>query len=333
MSLQRTICGRWKLDPARMAAEQECAMQRRPLLLLPLLAAASAAAQTPIAFHTAGAGSAFLPYGEGVAAWLGRQGFAVQVERSTGSLQNLSRVEDDPNAVGCAFLGSVKDTLDGTAAAGGRRHTQLAALFPMYETSFQVAAPRRSGITDFAGLAGKRVGVGPSGGPAETFFRLAADTAGLTATTIGGTPTALVEALAKGEIDALWQGAIVPIPSLVAASRQADAQVFGLPPALVAAVVQRAPHLSPSITPPGTYAGQTTALTSFAAWNVVVANAALPDQRAYDLTRLVLAAPDPARDIHPSAAATRAANAPLNRLLPYHPGAARHYAEQGIRLA
>lgn len=307
-------------------------MQRRPLLLLPLFAALPAAAQAPIAFHTAGAGSAFLPYGEGVAAWLGRQGLAVQVQRSTGSLQNLSRVEDDPNAIGCAFLGSVKDALDGTPAAGGRRHTRLAALFPMYETSFQVAAPRRSGITEFAGLAGKRVGVGPSGGPAETFFRLAADTAGLTATIVGDTPAALVEALAKGEIDALWQGAIVPIPSLLAAMQRADAQVFGLPPALVAAVVQRAPHLSPSTSPAGTYAGQLAPLTSFAAWNVVVANTAMPDQQAHDLTRLVLSAPDPARDIHPAAAATRAANAPLNRLLPYHPGAARFYREQGIRL-
>lgn len=53
-------------------------MKRRTTLLLPMLAALPARAQAPIAFHTAGPGSAFLPYGEGVAAWLGRQGLALR---------------------------------------------------------------------------------------------------------------------------------------------------------------------------------------------------------------------------------------------------------------
>ncbi len=309
-------------------------MQRRHMIAAGLATAVTpAAAQTPLLLHTAGPGSAFLPYGTGVAAYLTRAGVPVEVRQSTGSLQNLTRVEDDPNSLGTAFLGSVADALAGTAAAGGRRHMRLAALFPMYETSFQVAALRASGLASFAQLAGKRVGVGPARGPAEIFFRAAAETAGVVpAEIVGGDPAALAADVVAGRLDALWQGAIVPIPSLVAVTTGADAVVFGLLPETVAAVTSRLPYLSPSTVPAGTYRGQTAPIATFAAWNFVVANRDLPDATAYALTRAVLAATDPAAQMHPMAAATLGRNAATNRILPFHPAAARAYAEAGIAL-
>jgi TRAP transporter TAXI family solute receptor len=295
-----------------------------------LLAAVPAAGQAPLRFYTAGAGSAFLPYGEGLAAFVGRQGIAIAVERSAGSLENLAKVEDDPRAIGTAFLGSAADALAGAPAAGGRVHGRVRALFPMYETSFQAAALRGSGLTKLADLAGKRVGAGPARGPAEVFLRAALAAAGIEAEVVPGDPAALATALARGEIDAFWQGAIVPIPSLLAAQAQADAIVFGLDPALVAAVVARLPYLAPTTIAPGTYRGQDAPLHSFAAWNFVVGNAALPEAEAHALTRAALSSANPAAEIHPAAAGTRAQNAPNNPIVPFHPGAARYYAERGI---
>jgi TRAP transporter TAXI family solute receptor len=93
------------------------------------------------------------------------------------------------------------------------------------------------------------------------------------------------------------------------------------------------PYLAPSSTPAGSYPGQAAPVSSFAAWNFVIANAALSDATAYAITRKVLSAANPAEDIHPSAAATRAANAVNNRILPFHPGAARYFREAGVELA
>ncbi len=307
-------------------------MHRRKLLAAPLALSAwpALAQEAPLTLYTAGSGSAFLPYGEGLAAFLARQGVALNVARSAGSLENLAKAEDDANALGTAFLGSAADAVAGTPAAGGRVHGRVRALFPMYETSFQVAALRTSGLTTIPGLAGKRVGAGPARGPAEVFFRAALAAAGIEAQIVPGDPAALATALARGEIDALWQGAIVPIPSLVAAQAQADAIVFGLDAALVAAVVARLPYLAPTTLPPGTYRDQTAPILSFAAWNFVVGNAALPEARAHALTRAALSAVNPALEIHPSAGGTVAANAPANSVLPFHPGALRYYAERGI---
>lgn len=307
-------------------------MRRRALLATPLLTAVPAVAQPALRLHTAGPGSAFLPYGEGMAAFLARQGISVSVERSAGSLENLARVEDDPASLGTAFLGSAADALAGAPAAGGRVHRNIRALWPMYETSFQAAARRDSGIARFADLAGKRVGAGPARGPAEVFFRAALAAAGMEAEVVSGDPAALASALAQGGIDALWQGAIVPIPSLVAAQAQSDVIVFGLEAPVIAAVVARLPYLTPTTVPAGTYRGQQAPILSFAAWNFVVANAALPEEVAYAVTRAALSAGDPAREIHPSAGGTRAENARANAVMAFHRGAGRYLRERGVEV-
>src|SRR5579863_8261275 len=124
------------------------------LLGLALFADAPARAETatPVAFMTAGDGSAFLPYGEGVAAYLAPKGIAVGIKKSGGSNENLSAVDASATTIGTAFMVSAYDAKHATGWALGHRHDNLRALFPMYETSFQVAAVRSSAIRSLADL-------------------------------------------------------------------------------------------------------------------------------------------------------------------------------------
>ncbi len=271
-------------------------MRRRALLAaLPLLPAAALAQAPLIEIFTAGIGSPFVTFGEGLAGLLTRAGMPAAVRGSTGSLQNLAAVEDMPHALGTAFLGSVQDALAGTPAAGGRRHARIRALFPMYETSFQVAALASSGLARFEQLDGRRVGAGPARGPAETFLLAAAEAAGIRVEVVSGDPSQMTEGLLSGTMDALWQGAIVPIPSILAAARRAPVTVFGPGPAAVARVTQRLPVLAPTTLPPETYPGQALPIESFAAWNFIVANEALPEETAFRITEAAMTAADPAR--------------------------------------
>jgi TRAP transporter TAXI family solute receptor len=109
--------------------------------------------------------------------------------------------------------------------------------------------------------------------------------------------------------------------------------VFGLSDAETTAMLQKFPQLSATTVPPGSYKGQTAAIKSVSAWNFVVANKGLPADTAYAITKTVLSAADPKSEIYPAAAGTRAANAAADRFMPFHPGAARYYAEAGIKLA
>jgi TRAP transporter TAXI family solute receptor len=308
----------------------------RSLLLLGLVAFSGASAFSqaiaPVTLMTAGDGSAFLPYGQGVAAYLASRGITIHVRKSAGSNENLSAVDVSPTTIGTAFMGSAYDAIHATGWAAGRKHDNLRALFPMYETSFQVAALRKSAISSLADLDGKKVGVGPAKGPAEVFFRAAAEIAHVRPVIVNGDPAALSRQVITGEIDALWQGAVVPIPSLSAVANQADAVVFGLSDPEVAATLQKFPQLSVTLIPPGTYKGQTAGIKSVAAWNFVVANKDLPIDVAYAITKAILSATDPKSEIYPTAAGTVAANATKNRIMPFHPGAMKFYAEAGIVL-
>jgi TRAP transporter TAXI family solute receptor len=308
----------------------------RSLLLLSLVAFSPASAFSQaiaqVTLMTAGDGSAFLPYGRGIAAYLARRGITIDVRKSAGSNENLSAVDASPTTIGTAFMGSAYDAIRATGWAAGRKHDNLRALFPMYETSFQVAALRKSGLNSLADLDGKKVGVGPAKAPAEVFFRAAAEAAHIKPVIVNGDPAALSRLVLNGEIDALWQGAVVPIPSLTDVADHADTVVFGLSDSEAAAMLAKLPALSATTIPAGTYKGQTAGIKSVSAWNFVVANKDLPAETAYALTKAVLSAGDPKSEIYPTATGTRAGNAANNRIMPFHPGAARFYREAGITL-
>ena len=200
----------------------------------------------------------------------------------------------------------------------------------MYETAFMAAALASRGLSSVKMLDGRKVGCGPAAGPAEDYFRAAAAVAGIKPVIVSGTPVDLAKQLLAGEIDAFWQGAFVPIPSLMVVTDVADVMVFGLSDDEAAAMSKRFPFMADAAYPPGTYRGQKTGLRTVAAWNAVIAHKDLDERTAHAITKAVLTAKDLSR-AGPAASATKAANASKNKVVPYHPGAIRALAELGVQ--
>ena len=291
----------------------------------------AAAQNIALSFATAGQGSAFLPYGQGIAKAIAGSGIVLDIKESKGSNENLDLVDASPTVIGTAFLGSALEALNGTGFAKDKPHKNVRALFPMYETAFMWAALKKSKLTTLKDLDGRKVGGGPVPGPAEGYFRAAAAIAGIKPQVIGGIPAEQAKELASGALDAFWQGAAVPIPSLVLAANAADCDVFGLSPAEMAGMSKQYPYMSDATYPVGTYRGQTAPIKTVAAWNVVVAHKDMPETTAYALAKAVLSAKD-LSGAGPAAASTRAENAGKNKVVPYHPGAIRALAEMGVKV-
>jgi uncharacterized protein len=282
-------------------------------------------------FFTAGQGSGFLPYGEGVAKIVNAQGgVQLTVRESKGSIENIGFVEARTDAVGTAFLGSAYEAQNGIGPFTGRKHANLTAIAPMYETSFQIAAKTSSGIASAAALAGKRVGVGPAGGPAEAFFKGLLEVTGLTATIVNGTSAELEAAYLGNTIDAFWQGASIPIPALKRMADQTDSAVFGLSPTEMEAMLKRFPYLAPGDVAANTYRRQSQPIRSVAAWNIIIAHRDLPEAAGYALAKAILGASGVAEATRGAGVGTKAENAGKNRVIAYHPGAARYLKERGF---
>lgn len=301
------------------------------LILLLALAVSSGAGAQELRLHSAGPGSALLPYAHGLARHLNASGAGpVVVVETAGSIANVASVEADPGVMGLTVLASAQDAIAGTGFAQGKPHANVRALFALYRTGYHAVALRERNLARILDLDSKRVGVGPTGGPAELFFQFLARDLHLKVTPVTGTPAELGQALLDGRIDAFFQGAIVPIPAIAAVTDRADAPVFGLTAWEIAGLVERYRYLSPMIVPARTYRGQSTHLATVASWNFAVVHKDLPDARVLAILRAVLQTDDPAKDIHPFAAETRAANAAQNRVIPFHPAALRFYREAGV---
>jgi uncharacterized protein len=308
-------------------------MNRRAFLALAAASPfASARAQSALRLLTGAPGGTFLPYGAALAGFFERAGLGpVAAVETAGSNANLTAVDADPEALGFAFLSAAQDAVRGAGFAAGRPLANVRALFATHRSTYHFAA-RRDGPRSLLDLEGKRVGVGPAGGPDAALFQTLANDLFLRAIPYTGSTNQLVEAMAESEIDAIWVGALLPVPAIAMATEEFDAHAFGLSAWEIARAIDRNPVLAPAVVPARTYRGQTAPIATVGAWNFLFAHKDLPEARAYALVRAAMRAAEPARDIHDFAAEARAINARQNRVAPFHPGALRFYREAGIAL-
>lgn len=282
-----------------------------------------------LSLYGGAAGGAFLPYAQGLAAFLSRDpALPVRAMESGGSIANLTIVQRDPNAIGLAFLPTVQEAVTSKGFAQGRNYGNIRALLPAFRSTYQIAVRRESDIGRILDLDRKRVGVGPAGGTDELLFAVAAKDLYLKPQFVNGTITELGESLLAGGIDALWVGARSPIPAISAVTGNGGARVIGLSAWDLAGLTARYPYLTPAIVPANTYPGQTRPFATVASWNLLVVNKDLPEEKALAIVKAILEARDPEKDIHPFANETRAEFLGENRVAEYHPGLLRYLRER-----
>src|SRR5262249_59201123 len=73
--------------------------------------------------------------------------------------------------LGFVTIGIALQAWNGTGVWAGKKPARsMRAIFPMYDTPFQFLVLQESGIRSVSEMSGKRVGVGPAGGTAATYF-------------------------------------------------------------------------------------------------------------------------------------------------------------------
>ena len=287
-----------------------------------------------ITVGTASQGGTYFVYGNGLAGFIGEAlGINASGEVTGGPVQNATLVQLGDHAIGLVTMGPAYEAWTGVSElAPGLEHRDLRALFPMYQTPFQVITLASSGIESVGDLDGRRVSVGPAGGTPGTYWPRFFDTLGVHPTVSNAGAADAASQLKDGLIDAFAFAAGVPISAFSQLAAEADVNIFSFTPDELTTLLAAHPEVSPLTIPAGTYSGQTDDQQSVAMWNFAIANASMPESLAYEIVKLVMENNDRMMDIHRAASETIMDNVLNNTFLPFHPGAVRYYEEHGITI-
>lgn len=283
---------------------------------------------------TGGTSGVYYPLGVALSKIYGDKikGARTQVQSTKGSVENLNLLQQGRAELAFALGDSVKLAWEGNAEVGFKsklgKLRGIAAIYPNY---IQIVASKESGIASLADLKGKGLSVGAPKSGTELNARAIFDAAGMSYEDLGKTeylPFAeSVELIKNRQLDATLQSAGLGVASLRDLATSLPIQVVSVP----AGVVEKlgAPYVAATI-PAGTYEGQSKDVPTVAVVNFFVTREDVPDETAYQMTKLLFENLPELVAAHKAASAIKLENAIKGMPIPLHPGAARYYEEKGL---
>ena len=278
---------------------------------------------------TASQGGTFFAYGSGWANLVAEElGISGGAEVTGGPMQNMALVHTGDAQFGMTTMGLARESLEGTnPIAPGLQMTNACAMFPMYQTPFSVTALASSGITSIADIPeGAKIGFGPAGSTSDTYFPLMMEALGVNFERRNGGWDDLGGQLQDGLLDVIAFAAGVPVPAVSQLEVQTDVNIIAFTPEEQAKILEAFPVNDYSIAA-DTYQTLEEDALSVSMWNFAIANCDLPESFVEAVVDVVMS--DNARmvNIHKAAGETVVENWDKNKVMMWHPGAAKWFKE------
>jgi uncharacterized protein len=208
----------------------------------------------------------------------------------------------------------------------------VCAIFPMYQTPFSVTALSSSGITSISEIPdGATIGFGPAGSTSDTYFPRMMETLGVNFERRNGSWSDLGSQLQDGLIDVVAFAAGIPIPAVSQLEVQTDVNIISMTDAEAKKITDNFP-VAEFIIPASTYQSLEKDSRVVSMWNFAIANCELPESLVYEITKLTMENNDQMVSIHKAATTSVPKNYDKNKVLPWHPGAARWFNENGYEI-
>lgn len=309
-------------------------------VLVTALAAACADDDAPkarfLSIATGGTGGIYYPYGGGVARILNEHlsNTRATAEVTGASADNLRFVEDGRADLAFVMGDVLADAVQGKGAFN--RALPIASIATLYTNYAHLVTLESTGIRDVTGLRGRVISVGSPGSgteiAAERILRAGGLDPAADIARQGLGVSESVGALKDGKIAAFfWMGG-VPTPALQDLAHSYGIRMRLIPTAGVFPAVREVygdVYVTGEV-PGGVYPGTDAAVPMLGVMNLLVVNASMDEQLAYDITRVVHEHQPELAAIHPEARNLRLDSAAKNSPAPFHPGAVRYYRERGV---
>ena len=293
-----------------------------------------------VAIGTGGTGGAYYPLGRALAAVLSKHLPQVQAsaEVTGGSVENLLRIGAGQSAIGIAIADVAFEAFNGEArfASGKVPLRTLAALYP---NRLHVVTIEGAGVEKIADLKGKRVSTGVPGSATEATALRLLETAGLDKDKdikrerLSPMEAANAISAKDRKLDAFFWLGPVPTAAIGALAVAPGVKMKLVDHAdLVAAIDAKYGGLyGIGAIQAGSYPGQDKDNRNAEIWNLLVADAKMPDDLAYAIVKTVFERKAELVAIRPEAEGlVLSVQGKENSPIPFHPGAMRYFKEKGL---
>ena len=305
-------------------------------LMLALGLATAALADGNLTFTTGGTAGTYFAYGTVLATYVSNNSdLSVTAVAGTGSADNIDALD-----LGDAQLGFVQNDVANYAYNGirferydGKPVKSFSAIAALYTETVQLVTCNPE-IKSVADLKGKNVSIGSSG--SGVYFNAMDFLAAYDMTEEDIRPQYLsfgdsAEALKDGKIDAAFVVAGAPTPAVTDLATSKGMYLIPLDDEHVAKLQEISPVYAKSVIPAGTYAGQEEDIVTVGVKATIIAGEDVTEEQAYTIVKTIFEGKDTITEAHAKGADLDLAYA-SECGLPYHPGAAKYFAEQGIEV-
>ncbi len=309
-------------------------MNRLSLALAAAISLGSAASAQDLSIATGGTGGTYYPYGGGLAELIGKyiDGATATAEVTGASVENMALISRQDSDLAIALADTVYAAYKGTGDFEGRAVEDARALASIYPNAVQIVTLADSGITGLEDLRGKRVSVGAPGSGTEVNAHQVLNANGITYDDIDEQRlnfNETADALRDGDIDAGFWSVGPPTSSILNLAATRDIRLVPLTEEEVTAATEVEPVFAPYTLSADLYEGMDEPVPTISIPNVLVANAAMDEELAYQITKAMFEHVDELIAVHPAANDTTVEFSLSSTPIPLHPGAIRYYEEIG----
>ena len=295
----------------------------------------SAASAQDLSIATGGTGGTYYPYGGGLAELIGKyvDGASATAEVTGASVENMALISQQQSDLAIALADTVYAAVNGTVDPFTDRPVDARALASIYPNAVHIVALEGSGIESLQDLKGKRVSVGAPGSGTEVNAQQVLTSNGISYDDIDEQRlnfNETADALRDGDIDAGIWSVGPPTSSILNLAATSDITIIPLTDEEIANAQGAEPVFAAYTLQPGLYEGVDEPVQTISIPNVLVVNAAMDEELAYQITMNMFEHVDELIAVHPAANDTTVEFSVTSTPIPFHPGAIRYYEEAGV---
>lgn len=303
-------------------------------LVLTLTACGGGAAAQKMVMGTGGTAGTYYGYGGVLGQYIKNHGgIDVTVVSTDGSKANIQGID-----AGDYQLGTVQSDVMSYAWQGTRSFADdgkvdtFRVVAGLYAESVQLVTMNPE-IKTVADLKGKSVSIGA---PASGVYFNAMDVlaaAGLTEEDIKPQYQSFgdsADALKDGKIDAAFMVAGAPTPAITELCTTNDAYLVPIDGEVAAKMMADCPFYTEYTIPAGSYNGQDEDVKTVTVKATLIVNADASEDAVYNLTKAIFENSDAIASENSKGAELSIENATSGMTAPFHPGAAKYFAEKGV---